>query len=48
MVHVKGPKLSEGGLYKFDIKVITADSKKLEEPLVFNAGISIAQIKARL
>ena len=43
MVHVKGPKLSEGGLYKFDIKVITADSKKLKEPLVFNAGISIAQ-----
>ena len=45
MVHVKGPKLSEGGLYKFDISVLTADgySKKLEEPLVFNAGISIAQ-----
>ena len=45
MVHVKGPKLSEGGLYKFDISVLAADgySKKLEEPLVFNAGISIAQ-----
>jgi len=45
MVHVKGPKLSEGGLYKFDISVLTADgySKKLEEPLFFNAGISIAQ-----
>jgi hypothetical protein len=45
MVNVKGPKLSEGGLYKFDISVLTADgySKKLEEPLVFNAGISIAQ-----
>ena len=45
MVHVKGPKLSEGGLYKFDISILTADgySKKLEEPLVFNSGISIAQ-----
>ncbi|MFQ5476681.1 MAG: peptidase [Nitrosopumilus sp.] len=45
MVHVKGPNLSEGGLYKFDISILTADgySKKLEEPLVFNSGISIAQ-----
>ena len=45
MVHVKGPKLSEGGLYKFDINILTADdySQKLEEPLFFNAGISIAQ-----
>jgi len=32
-------------LYKFDISILTVDdySKKLEEPLVFNAGISIAQ-----
>lgn len=45
MVHVKGPRLSEGGLYKLDIRVLTADgySKKLKDPLVFNAGISIAQ-----
>ena len=45
MVHVKGPKLSEGGLYKFDITILTANgySKKLAEPLVFNAGISLAQ-----
>jgi len=45
MVHVIGPKLSEGGLYKFDISVLTVDgySKKLDKPLVFNAGISIAQ-----
>ncbi|AFS81632.1 hypothetical protein NKOR_08905 [Candidatus Nitrosopumilus koreensis AR1] len=45
MIHVKGPKLSEGGLYKFDISVLTVDSysNTLEEPLVFNAGISIAQ-----
>ncbi len=45
MVHVKGPKLSEGGLYKLDVSVLTADgySQKLDVPLVFNAGISIAQ-----
>lgn len=45
MVHVKGPKLNEGGLYKFDVSVLTADgySQKLDEPLVFNVGISIAQ-----
>jgi hypothetical protein len=45
MVHVKGPKLSEGGLYKLDVSVLTADgySQKLDEPIVFNAGISIAQ-----
>jgi len=45
LIHVIGPKLSEGGLYKFDISILTADgySKKLDTPLVFNAGISIAQ-----
>ena len=46
MVHVIGPHLSEGGLYKFDVSVLTVDgySKKLDKPLNFNAGISIAQI----
>ena len=45
IVNVKGPRLSEGGLYKFDIKILAANeySKKLEKPLTFNAGISIAQ-----
>lgn len=45
MIHVKGPNLSNGGLYKFDVYVLTADgySNVLPEPLVFNAGISIAQ-----
>jgi hypothetical protein len=44
-INVKGPKLSEGGLYKFDISILTANSysDKLDEPLIFNAGISIAQ-----
>lgn len=47
LIHVKGPKLSEGGLYKFDISILTADgySNKLDEPLVFISGISIAQTK---
>ena len=47
LVHVKGPKLSEGGLYKFDVRILTADgySKKLDDPLVFRSGISIAQTK---
>ena len=45
MVHVKGSNLSDGGLYKFNISIITANdySNILEEPLTFNAGISIAQ-----
>ena len=44
-VNIKGPKLSDGGLYKFDITILTADgySKKLDTPLTFKAGISIAQ-----
>ena len=45
LINVKGKNLSEGGLYKFDVTVLTADgySDKLEDPLVFNAGISIPQ-----
>ena len=45
MIHVKGLKLSEGGLYKFDVSVLTANgySNILDSPLVFNAGISIPQ-----
>ena len=48
MINVKGPKLSEGGLYKFDVSILTADgySKKLNEPIVFKSGISIAQTKS--
>ena len=45
LFHVKGPNLGDGGLYKFDITVITADgySRTLAEPLEFNGGVSIAQ-----
>ena len=48
MIHVKGPKLSSGGLYQFDVSVLTADgySNKLENPLFFQSGISIAQTKS--
>ena len=50
MIHVKGPKLSSGGLYQFDISILTADgySKKLDKPIVFKSGISIAQTKDHL
>jgi len=44
-INIKGPRLSDGGLYKLDVTILTADgySKKLDVPLTFNAGISIAQ-----
>ena len=42
-IHVSGPKLAEGGLYKFDVTVTTADGYLLTEPLSYNAGISIPQ-----
>ncbi len=46
LINIKGPKLSDGGLYKFDITILTADgySKKLDIPLTFKAGISVAQV----
>jgi len=45
MINVKGLKLSDGGLYKLGISILTLDdySKKLDKPLFYNAGISIAQ-----
>ena len=44
-IHVKGPRLSEGGLYKFDVSVLTAGgySERLDEPLEYDVGISIPQ-----
>ena len=44
-IHVNGPKLSEGGIYRFDVSILTADgySKILKEPLRYNVGISIPQ-----
>lgn len=45
MINVKGPKLSDGGLYKFNVKILTVGgySEKLDKPLEYNSGISIAQ-----
>jgi len=45
MFNIKGPKLGDGGLYKLEISILTIDdySKKLDKPLIYNAGISIAQ-----
>ena len=44
-INVTGPKLAEGGLYRFDVSVLAADgySEKLDKPLVYNVGISIPQ-----
>jgi len=44
-INVIGPKLADGGLYKFDIRILTANSysNKLEKPLEYNSGVSIAQ-----
>ncbi|CAD6368512.1 Secreted periplasmic Zn-dependent protease [metagenome] len=45
IIDVTGPKLGEGGLYKFDIQILSANgfSNKIDIPPTFNAGISIAQ-----
>ncbi len=45
LIDVKGPNLNKGGLYKFDVSVLTADgySQILSTPLMFDVGISIAQ-----
>jgi len=44
---VIGPKLSNGGLYKFDVNILTADgySNKINSPPIFKSAISIAQTK---
>ncbi len=43
LVTIRGPELAEGGLYQFDIKILTANnySNKIEPPITFNSGISI-------
>ena len=45
MIDVRGPGLSGGGLYKFNVTVLAAGgySNTLAEPLTYNAGISIPQ-----
>jgi len=43
VVSIKGSAFSTGGLYNFQVKILTAErySNELEEPIVFNAGLSI-------
>ena len=41
---IRGPNLADGGLYTFDVVITTATSYNiLDDPLIFNSGISIAQ-----
>ena len=43
VVNIKGSAFSTGGLYNFQVKILTAErySNELEEPIVLNAGLSI-------
>ena len=43
MISIKGPDFNSGGLYNFDVEILTADSysNELEEPLFFKVGLSI-------
>lgn len=42
-VRVSGPSLADGGLYKFDISIVTAGdySERLDPPIEYDSGISI-------
>lgn len=46
MVDVAGPRLADGGLYRFEIAILTAGSyeEPLDAPLTYESGISIPQI----
>ncbi len=45
-INVSGPKLADGGLYRFEIAITTAGdyAKTLDDPLTYSSGISIPQI----
>ena len=45
-INVSGPKLADGGLYRFEIAITTAGDydKTLDDPLTYSSGISIPQI----
>ncbi|MCE2497600.1 MAG: hypothetical protein J4F28_01135 [Nitrosopumilaceae archaeon] len=45
-VRVSGPSLADGGLYKFDISIVTAGdySERLASPIGYDSGISIPMI----
>ncbi len=43
VISIKGPAFKSGGLYNFDVEILTADSysNELEEPILYNVGLSI-------
>ena len=43
VISVRGPIFESGGLYKFDVEILTADSytNNLEEPILYDIGLSI-------
>jgi len=43
VISVRGPVFESGGLYKFNVEILTADSysNELEEPIVYDVGLSI-------
>ena len=45
-VDVTGPGLADGGLYRFEVSILTAGgyAERLEEPLTYSSGISVPQI----
>ncbi len=43
VISVRGPVFESGGLYKFNVEILTADSytNELEEPILYDVGLSI-------
>lgn len=43
VISVRGPVFESGGLYKFNVEILTADSytNNLEEPILYDVGLSI-------
>ena len=43
VISIKGPAFSSGGLYNFEVEILTADSysNELDEPILYNVGLSI-------
>lgn len=43
VISVRGPVFESGGLYKFDVEILTAESytNELEEPILYDVGLSI-------
>ena len=43
IISIKGPAFKSGGLYNFEVEILTADSysNELDEPILYNVGLSI-------